>query len=136
MSPVPGFTVSTPSATVHFASPSLADFHLERSLPSKRTMASEGAVAGAALTEEFPGVTTRGTGFQSSDDSGVCFDGFGCAIAIVVTAMAIPAIRTRLYITLLDLYVRNKDIRCQFTNKNPSLNLKGSYGKAGLVKSK
>src|ERR1035441_2839680 len=52
--PVP-LTVATPSLTSHFAGPpSLSLFHLDRSSPSNRTIASEGGASGS---------TTRGSSF-------------------------------------------------------------------------
>lgn len=67
MLPVPLFTVSTPSATFHFAAPvPFADFHSERLSPSKRMIASEGGAAELA----GPGLTTGGSGPQTSVSSG------------------------------------------------------------------
>src|SRR5438270_11330408 len=62
-------TVRTPSATVHLAGDlSLAETHSSRFLPSNSTIASEG---GAVLFT--PGVTTLGTGSQTSVSSGFGF---------------------------------------------------------------
>src|SRR5579859_5685590 len=60
------FTVMTPSATVHLTGDlSLLVTHSSRLLPSKSTMASEGGAVQVA-----PGVTTLGTGSQTSVSSG------------------------------------------------------------------
>src|SRR5689334_2555653 len=65
-------TVTIPSATIHFAGPlrSCAETHSSRFLPSKRMIASEGAAAQVA-----PGVTTLGSGVQTSVSSGLAVDG-------------------------------------------------------------
>src|SRR6185437_15917217 len=78
------FTVSTPSATVHFAADlSRTDTHSSRFLPSNSTIASEGAAVQVA-----PGVTTFGTGCQTSVSSG-----FGLPASCAETVMD-PAMRT------------------------------------------
>src|SRR5271156_4095226 len=65
-------TVTMPWATLHLAgaerslSLSWAETHSSRFLPSKRMMASEGAAVGVA-----PGVTTLGSGCQTSVSSGL-----------------------------------------------------------------
>src|SRR5436305_3247765 len=59
-------TVSTPSETIHWAGDlSCAETHCSRFLPSNKMIASEGAAPQVA-----PGVTTSGTGFQTSVSSG------------------------------------------------------------------
>src|SRR5580765_750760 len=61
-------TVRTPSATAHCAGdPSCADTHSFWLLPSNRTIASEGA------EPLVPGVTTFGSGLQTSVSSGFGF---------------------------------------------------------------
>src|SRR5215831_5039203 len=66
MLPVCLFTVSTPPATSHLAGEwSWVDTHSFSSWPLKRMMASEGA-----SRAPLPGVTTLGTGFQTSVSSG------------------------------------------------------------------
>src|ERR1700685_2444134 len=61
-------TVRMPEATVHLAGAAraCADTHSSRFLPSKRIMASEGAALQVA-----PGVTTLGSGVQTSVSSGL-----------------------------------------------------------------
>src|SRR5215475_12573195 len=61
-------TVTMPSATVHLAGTlrSCAETHSSRFLPSKRMIASEGAAA-----QDAPGVTTLGSGVQTSVSSGL-----------------------------------------------------------------
>src|SRR5262249_13282414 len=74
MLPTPGalLTVITPSATIQRAGEaSWADAHSSRLRPSNSTIASDG---GAMPT---PGVTTLGTGSQSSVSCG-----FGCAASV------------------------------------------------------
>src|SRR5258708_20710802 len=64
-------TGTTPAATIHFAGDlSLVETHWSKVLPSKRTIASEGAAADAA-----PGVTTAGVGDHCSVSCG-----FGTAL--------------------------------------------------------
>src|SRR5271165_3431186 len=66
-------TVITPSATIHFAGElSAAETHSSRFLPSKRMTASDGGTVQLA-----PGVTTFGTGSQTSVSCG--FGGAGVA---------------------------------------------------------
>src|ERR1700683_1023120 len=66
MLPSPLLTVITPSATVHLAGDlSRTESHSSIFLPSKSTIASEGAAPQVA-----PGVTTAGTGSQISVSSG------------------------------------------------------------------
>src|SRR4051794_7662988 len=66
MSPPP-VTTSTPPSTFHGAGPSpLAGFHLDRSLPSKSTTASEGGCPERSCELSAPGVTTGGWGRVSS----------------------------------------------------------------------
>ena len=68
-------TVMTPSATVQPAGDlSRVDTHSSRFLPSKRTMASDGAAPGVAA-----GVTTLGSGFHTSVSSGLGLPGACCA---------------------------------------------------------
>src|SRR5580658_3242513 len=76
------FTVRMPSATVHLAGAerSCAETHSSRLLPSKRMMASEGAAVGVA-----PGVTTLGSGCQTSVSSGL---GAGLASGCWASAVA------------------------------------------------
>src|SRR2546422_4629208 len=59
MSPLRGLQTMTPSWTFHGAGLPSAVRHLDRSFPSNRTMASDGAVADVA---GVPGVTTVGWG--------------------------------------------------------------------------
>src|ERR1700744_3114242 len=67
MFPSPLLTVITPSFTFHLAGLlSLLETHSSRFLPSKRMIASEGAAPQVA-----PGVTTAGTGSQTSVSSGL-----------------------------------------------------------------
>src|SRR5580698_9229381 len=74
MLPAALFTVSTPSPTFHLAGDlSWAETHSSRLRPSKRTIASEGGAVQLA-----PGVTTFGTGSQTSVSCGLAADGF-CA---------------------------------------------------------
>ena len=69
MLPAVLFTVSTPSDTVQRAAErSLTETHWSRSRPSKSTIASEGDPASVRA-----GVTTRGTGVQTSVSSGFGF---------------------------------------------------------------
>src|SRR5450432_2189758 len=72
MLPASLLTVTMAAATVHLAGAqrSWAETHSSRFLPSKRMMASEGAAVGVA-----PGVTTLGSGCQTSVSSGL---GAGC----------------------------------------------------------
>src|SRR6185312_197753 len=72
MLPVFLSTVTMPSATTHLAGAlrSWAETHSSRFLPSKRTIASEGAAVQVA-----PGVTTLGSGCQISVSSGLAVDG-------------------------------------------------------------
>src|SRR5437762_12097111 len=65
MSPLP-LTMRTPFSTFHGASPPLADCHLDRSLPSKSTIASDGGLPGCCWVLSVPGVTTFGWGRFSS----------------------------------------------------------------------
>ena len=55
------FTVKTPSCTSHSAAPPFTLSQAERSLPSNKTIASEGAVKPPPF-KSVPGVTTGGTG--------------------------------------------------------------------------
>src|SRR3954469_18628892 len=68
MLPASLLTVTMPLETVHLAGAlrSWAETHSSRFLPSKRMMASEGAAVGVA-----PGVTTLGSGCQTSVSSGL-----------------------------------------------------------------
>src|ERR1051325_2019996 len=72
-------TVTIPSATIHLAGAlrSCAETHSSRFLPSKRMIASEGAAAQVA-----PGVTTLGSGCQTSVSSGLAVDGCWAKIAV------------------------------------------------------
>src|SRR5689334_20361142 len=73
-------TVRMPSATVHAAGDlSLTLTHWSRFLPSKSTIASDG---GAALVA--PGVTTFGTGSQTSVSSGLAWP--ACAAGCLAPA--------------------------------------------------
>src|SRR5579859_5151629 len=67
MSPVPGATTMAPSTVFHCAGPPFLLTHFERSLPSKRTMASEGGLPGASGVLAVPGVITGGTGRLRSE---------------------------------------------------------------------
>jgi hypothetical protein len=76
--------VNAPFATIHFAGPPLTLSHPDSDLPSKRTTASAGACAGVA-----PGLTSFGTGSQTSVASGFGPDSANAAaLAINATAMA------------------------------------------------
>src|SRR5579864_4493881 len=78
MLPAVLFTVMTPSATIHFAGDlSCAETHSSRFLPSNRMIASEGGAAHGS-----PGVTTFGTGCQTSVSSGLAV-GAGCCWAFM-----------------------------------------------------
>src|SRR5271169_4178383 len=55
-----------PFTNFHRAAPSLLSAHLERSLPSNRTMASAGGIPGFSCVLGVPGVTTGGTGRLTS----------------------------------------------------------------------
>src|SRR3974390_2337157 len=81
MLPAAFLTVMTPSATVHCAGDlSCADTHSSRFLPSKRTRASDGGAPHVA-----PGVTTFGSGAQTSVSSGLGpGDGAACGEAETV----------------------------------------------------
>jgi hypothetical protein len=80
------------------------DFHLEKSFPSNSTMASEGAVAGAALVDEMDGLTILGTGFHNSEDCGVCFEVSSWAFRIIAEHNMIEIATTFLNITLSFLF--------------------------------
>src|SRR5579864_6168803 len=76
MLPAALLTVMTPSATIHFAGDlSCAETHSSRFFPSNSTIASDGGAAHVA-----PGVTTFGTGCQTSVSSGFAV-GAGCCWA-------------------------------------------------------
>src|ERR1051326_7423281 len=68
MLPVFLSTVTMPSATIHLAGAlrSCAETHSSRFLPSKRMIASDGAAV-----QVVPGVTTLGSGVQTSVSSGL-----------------------------------------------------------------
>src|SRR5512142_294952 len=90
------FTVRTPSCTTHCAGEwSWVDTHWLSSLPSNRTTASEGA-----SRPERPGVTTPGTGFQTSVSSGrgvaACADAEATAATNSGMAMVKGAFMTEL----------------------------------------
>src|SRR5881394_853561 len=72
-------TVTTPSWTSHWAGDlSLTVIHSSRLVPSKRTIASEGAAGETA----GPGVTILGTGCQTSVSSGLgLLSGLGSSAA-------------------------------------------------------
>src|ERR1700690_1382440 len=74
MLPVAGATSRIPFSTVHLGSPPRVDSHFERSLPSKRTTASDGG--GARRLNVAPGVTSLGWGRSPSWTShgvpGIC----------------------------------------------------------------
>src|SRR5215470_7878667 len=78
MLPVFLSTVTMPSATIHLAGAlrSCAETHSSRFLPSRRMIASEGAAA-----QVVPGVTTLGSGVQTSVSSGLAV---GCWAKTVV----------------------------------------------------
>src|SRR5271166_5065118 len=77
-------TVITPSATVHCAGDlSFADTHSSRFFPSKRTMASEGGAPQVA-----PGVTTFGSGSQTSVSAGLGPEGACDCVATAGTWVA------------------------------------------------
>ena len=87
MSPFFLSTVKTPSFTIHSAGPPLAFCQAERSFPSNRTMASEGAL----FVLMSPGVTTFGCGVQYSDIPGFIFSCSGycfCALALTQAVQA------------------------------------------------
>ena len=65
------FTVTTLLATTHFAGAerSCADTHSSRFLPSNKIIASEGGAPQVA-----PGITTLGSGCQTSVSSGLAVD--------------------------------------------------------------
>src|SRR6476619_5182766 len=65
MSPVLGATTKVPLRTFHFASPPSAACHWSSDLPSKSTIASEGALFSLV-------VTMGGTGDQTSVSSANC----------------------------------------------------------------
>src|SRR5687768_4496292 len=82
-------TVITPSATVHCAGD--LSFTLSHSFwffPSNRTIASDGGGVGTS----GPGVTTLGTGSQTSVSSGL---GFVCADADKADRISTPHMRSR-----------------------------------------
>src|SRR5690349_4913547 len=108
MSPEPGLTVMAPSLMVHFTSLLffLDDFHFEKSFPSNSTIASDGAVESELFTIAADGVTTRGSGFHSSDDSGVSFVVSNCALAMSDTDIASIANVPLLYILINCLMVK------------------------------
>src|SRR5450432_2605355 len=87
MLPVSLLTVTMTGATVHLAGAerSWAETHSSRFLPSKRTMASEGAAVGVA-----PGVTTLGSGCQTSVSSGL-----GAGLVSGCWASAVARVRNR-----------------------------------------
>src|SRR5579864_2684014 len=81
MLPAVLLTTRMPSATVHFAGceRSLAETHSSRFFPSKRMIASDGG-----LPHSEPGVTTFGSGCQTSVSSGLacgCWEWRGIDIA-------------------------------------------------------
>src|SRR5580698_4928720 len=83
--PAPFLTVMTPLATTQGAAVvwSLARTHWSRLEPLNRTMASDGGALSVA-----PGVTTGGTGDQTSVSSGL---GLGVVCGAAVWATAVPA---------------------------------------------
>src|SRR5271170_6268895 len=97
MLPASLLTVTMPSATVHLAGAerSCAETHSSRFLPSNRMMASDGAAAQVA-----PGVTTLGSGVQTSVSSGLGAGfGSGCwarAAAARVTKRSRVVVRVRM----------------------------------------
>src|SRR6187200_2982819 len=87
MPPLPGATVRTPSATFHGAGPlPLSLAQCDRSLPSNRTMASDGGSPGFA-----PGVTSGG----SFEGSGIWPGTRACWAVIELTSRTIPATTLR-----------------------------------------
>src|SRR5208337_4416675 len=83
--PLALLTVTMPSWTIHWAGEwSCAETHSSRFFPSKRMMASEGGAP------HSPGVTTAGSGDQTSVSSG--FGADCCAINLLVTGEAATAI--------------------------------------------
>src|SRR5258708_39557621 len=109
MLPASLLTVTMPAATVHLAGAewSCAETHSSRFLPSNRMMASEGAAVGVA-----PGVTTLGSGFQTSVSSGL---GAGCwadccamvAVAARVTNRSRAVVRVRMVGERIHLFERD-----------------------------
>src|SRR5690349_5250317 len=96
-----------PSPSVHCTLPlGSEDFHLEKSLPSNNTIASEGAVDTALLTIASEGVTILGTGFHSSEDSGVCFVGSTCAMPAALKNKITADKKPRLSILITILSVK------------------------------
>src|SRR5215831_4066006 len=85
----------TPFATIHFAAdPSFAETHSSMVLPSKSTIASEGASA-----FDLPGVITGGTGSHTSVSAGLGAGldaGTGFCAARDVASDAVRAIRAQL----------------------------------------
>src|SRR5438445_8787554 len=92
-------TVMMPSCTFHWAGDlSLTVIHCSRFWPSKRMMASEGG----AMETAGPGVTTLGTGCQTSVSSGLgLLTGLGSSAAKVISGRLEISTRAR----TIDLFI-------------------------------
>src|SRR5580704_16342908 len=99
ISPVFGTTSKYPSVTFHFAGPpSLVLTHADKSLPSKSTVASEGALPAASCDDHVPGSITFGAGrFRSCAFHCVCH----AAAPQASTSTAAPHRPHRLFIPVL-----------------------------------